>query len=192
MRRAAIGLTAIMASLSLAFVFAGPEESGTGATYRVDHTHSSVIFAIKHMNVANFYGRFNEIEGTFTDAGDKSEFEIRVPTASIDTNSEGRDKHLKSPEFFNVEQYPEMTFKSTRIRMGGEKWEVDGDLTMLGKMKPIRATITRTGAGKGMRCEERCGYEAKFAIKRSEFGMTVTEGLGDDVRLVVSLEGVKQ
>lgn len=193
MRRAAIGLTALVASLSLAFVFAAPDDSGTGATYRVDSGHSSVVFAIRHLNVANFYGRFNEIEGTFTDAGEKSEFDIRVPTASIDTNSEGRDRHLKSPEFFNVEQHPEMTFKSTSMRMNGSKWEVEGDLTMLGKTKPIRATLTRVGAGKGMRGEERCGYEAKFAIKRSDFGMTaMLEGLGDEVRLVISLEGVKQ
>lgn len=191
MKRAALAIGLLLACTTIPLVIAATDTTAS-ATYRVDHTHSSVIFAIKHMNVANFYGRFNEIEGTFT-VGDNGAFDIKVPTASIDTNSEGRDKHLKSPEFFNVEQHAEMQFKSRTVRAAGDKLEVEGDLTLLGKTQPLRVTLNKTGEGKGPRGEERCGFETEFTIKRSDFGMTaMMNGLGDEVRLIISVEGVKQ
>jgi polyisoprenoid-binding protein YceI len=173
-----------------------PAASVSG-TYQVDGVHSSNVFRIKHLNVAFFYGRFNEMEGTFVlDEADPSKctFDVRLKTASIDTNHEGRDKHLRSPEFFDVEKNPEIAFKSTKVsRSADGKLSVTGDLTLRGVTKPMTAAVELTGAGKGMRGEFRAGFETTLTLQRSEFGMTaLLNGLSDEVRITVSAEGVKQ
>jgi len=170
--------------------------SGTGE-YRIDSVHSSNYFCIRHLNVANFYGRFNEVTGTFIldDAEPaRCAFDVTIRAASLDTNHPERDKHLKSAEFFDVEQYPEIRFRSTRVRREEHgQLAVLGDLTLRGVTRPVTATVTLTGAGPGMRGEPRAGFEATLAIKRSEFGMTALVGpLGDEVRITVSVEGIRE
>src|SRR5690606_12310475 len=99
----------------------------------------SVIYRIKHMDVAYHYGRFNEFAGTFllnADSPADSSVEITIQTASIDSGNEGRDKHLRSPDFFNVEQFPTATFSSTSVRKTGDTtYEVTGDFTLNGTTK---------------------------------------------------------
>jgi len=177
------------------------QESGTAtpsaAIYDVDPVHSSVIFRIKHLSVAYFYGRFNEVAGTFAfDDRDPahSTFDLQVKVASIDTNNADRDKHLKSAEFFDLERYPLITFKSRSARKTGENTlEVRGDLTLRGVTRALTVTVERSGCGAGMRGEQRCGWETTFEIRRSEFGMTALLGpVGDEVRLLVSVEGVRR
>lgn len=169
--------------------------SYTGA-FEVDGVHSSNVFRIKHMDVSNFYGRFNQIEGTFTlDDVDptRAAFDIKLKTASIDTGNEARDKHLKSSDYFDAEKYPEITFKSRSVKKtDAGALEVAGDLTLRGVTKPLTATVELTGVGKGFRGGVICGWETTFTVKRSDFGVGKPEGLGDEVRITISVEGVKK
>ncbi len=169
----------------------------TSGTYKVDPVHSSNVFRIKHLNVANFYGRFNEVEGTFvldeTDPA-KCSFDVRLKSASIDTHNEDRDKDLRSEKFFDAEKNPQIAFKSTGVtRSADNQLAVTGDLTLHGVTKSIAVKVELTGAGPGMRGEFRAGFETTFTVRRSEFGMTaLLNGLSDDVQITVSVEGVKQ
>jgi polyisoprenoid-binding protein YceI len=178
----------------LAVVFALPARAAD--TFKVDPVHSSVVFGISHLGVTNFYGRFNEISGTVAfDAKDpsKSSVDVTVPVESVDTHNAKRDQHLKSPDFFNVKQFPTMTFKSTKVEGSGNTFNVTGDFTLHGVTKPLTVVFKKGAEGKGMEGEIRGGGEARFTIKRSDFGMTFMQGgLGDEVSVILSIEGVKQ
>lgn len=164
--------------------------------YKVDPIHSSIVFSTKHFGVTDFYGRFNEIAGTVTfDAADptKSSVELSVPIESIDTHNDKRNQHLKSPDFFNAKQFPALTFKSTKIEGSGNTYKVTGDLTVHGVTKPVSIEFKRGPDGKGGQGETRGGGETQFTIKRSDYDMKFMTGpVGDDVNIIVSLEGVKQ
>lgn len=172
--------------------------SSADPAFKVDAVHSSVVFRVKHMNAAYFYGRFNKVEGSFLlDAANPSasSLTVTIPTDSIDTNNGGRDKHLKSQDFFSVAEHPTITFTGRKFEKGAEEngeisYTVTGDLTLLGKTKEVTATVRQTGQGPG-RSGEVGGIEAKFTIKRSDFGMNfmVGKGLGDEVTVMAGLEG---
>ncbi len=175
----------------------GAGSSKAESTYGVDNAHSSVIFRIKHINVSYVYGRFNEISGGFVldeADGSKSTLNIEIKTNSIDTNSPDRDKHLKSPDFFNVKQFPTSTFKSTSIKtVSAGKFEVTGDLTINGVTKPVTFTLTKSGEGDSPFKDHRLGFETNFTIKRSDFGIKfMPELLEDNVWLLISVEGVRK
>jgi polyisoprenoid-binding protein YceI len=164
-------------------------------TFKGDPVHSFVIFRIKHLNASYSYGRFNATEGQFTlDANDptKSSFNFTVKADSLDTGNAQRDGHLKSPDFLNTKQYPTISFKSTAAKkVADNKLEVTGDLSLHGVTKSITVPIELTGTGE-MRGKVVAGIEAVFEIKRTDFDMNKMVGMvGDDVRLVVSLEGTK-
>lgn len=166
-------------------------------TYTVDPVHSSLIFRIKHANVGYFYGRINDPAGTFTlDAADasKSAFEFTVAVNNIDTHNDKRDAHLKSPDFFNEKQYPTIAFKSTSVKKAAEnKLEVTGDLTLHGVTKSIVVPVEVVGIGEFPKGTGRAGIEAVFSIKTSDFQIKGMPGaLGEEVRLMVGLEGVKK
>lgn len=187
-----IKLTFIGIFCSLAFAL-----SAHGAdTYKVDPVHSSVVFSIKHNGVTNFYGAFKEISGAVTfDAADpsKSTVELTVPVESLDTRSDKRDQHLKSPDFFNAKQFPAITFKSNKIEGSGESYKISGDLTIHGVTKPITVDFKRGPDGQGGGGKTVGGGEARFTIKRSDYDMKFMTGpLGDDVNIILSLEGAKQ
>ena len=158
---------------------------------------SSALFRIKHLDAAYFYGRFNEITGTFKVDDqdlDKSYVRIEIPTESVDSNNEARDKHLKSQDFFSAKEFPTITFKSTKIeKVGDDSYKVTGELTFRGVTKTITFGAQHTGTGEvNPRFGLRSGYEATLEIKRSEFGVKYgLEGsvLADAVRLIVALEG---
>ena len=167
-------------------------------SYKVDPVHSSNAFRIKHANAAYFHGRFNETAGSFTlDSADPTQasFNVEISAASVDTNNEKRDGHLKSADFFNVKQYPAITFKSTSVEKGeGENTlAVTGDLTMHGVTKSVTIPVQLTGTGEFPQGVHRAGVEATFEVKMSDFGIKGMPGaLSDEVRVVVSLEGVKE
>jgi polyisoprenoid-binding protein YceI len=166
-------------------------------TYKVDPVHSAVIFRIKHLNVSYSYGRFNDPQGTFVFDDDEPascSFDIKVRTRDVDTNNAERDKHLRGEVFFDVKQFPYITFKSTQVTKSGEDtYKVAGDMTFHGVTRPITVEVQRTGAGPDPWGTYRSGFETVFTIKRSDFGMdAMLETLGDEVRLFVSLEGVRQ
>lgn len=165
-------------------------------TYKVDPVHSSLLFGIMHLGITNVYGRFNDVSGEMVfDKEDpsKSSINLAVKVESIDTHEPKRDQHLKSPDFFNVKQFPTMTFKSTKVEANGDDYKITGDFTLRGVTKPITVDFKKGAEAKGMQGEIRTGGEARFMIKRSDFGMNfMPEAVGDEVKILVSLEGIKQ
>jgi polyisoprenoid-binding protein YceI len=165
-------------------------------TFKIDPVHSSVVFSVMHLGVTNFYGRFNDVSGTIVfDKADpsKSSVEVSVPVESVDTHYEKRNQHLKSPDFFNAKQFPVMTFKSNKVEASGDTYKVSGDLTLHGVTKPLTVEFKKGGEGKGMEGEIRGGGETRFTVKRSDFGMNFMQGVvGDEINIVLSVEGIKQ
>jgi polyisoprenoid-binding protein YceI len=171
-----------------------PAVAAAPEAFAVDNVHSSVIFRIKHNNVSYFYGRFNTFSGSFAIDGESTTLDITVDAASVDTANEGRDKHVKSQDFFSVKEFPTVTFKSASAKKGaGEAIEVAGNLTFHGVTKPVTVSVTPTGQGTGRGGATVAGFETTFTIKRSDFGMGgMTGSLGDDVTITVSLQGSRK
>jgi polyisoprenoid-binding protein YceI len=192
---AGIAFTAI--TLVGSFVAAQSGESTAQRVYKVDNVHSSALFRTGHLGASQLWGRFNSIDGDFTmnEGGATPLFiDMKVKTDSVDTNNASRDKHLRSPDFFNVKEYPEMTFKSTSSRKTGDnRYSVTGDFTMLGKTKPITVELETFGPVTNPRGgNQLAGFETIFDIKRSDYGMKygiMPDGAGDNVRVIVSIEG---
>ena len=121
-------------------------------TYKLDPAHTSIVFRVKHLGVSYVFGRFNGPTGSFVfdeSSPSKNAIEMQAETKNIDTAVEKRDTHLKSPDFFNAGEYPLVSFKSKSVKKSGETaYEVSGDLTLLGKTRPITVEVHATGAGK--------------------------------------------
>jgi polyisoprenoid-binding protein YceI len=189
-----------MAYLSVLALGAGSVQSVSAqpVTYQVDPVHSFVLFRVKHMNTAYAYGRFNSFSGTIVvneQDPSKSSVEFEIDANSIDTGNSQRDDHLRSPDFFNVRQYPKITFKSTSIRrINANTFEVKGNLTMRGTTRPLTVRVTYVGKGRNPRGQEIIGFETTFTIKRSEFGVSygLNGGLSDEVRVTIAVEAVRQ
>ena len=180
------GLLVILSSLAYA-----------AETYKLDPEHTSIVFRVKHLGVAYVYGRFNGPTGSFVfneSSPSKSAIEMQADTKNVDTAVEKRDTHLKSPDFFNAEKYPLVSFKSKSVKkLDDTTYEVSGDLTLLGKTRPIVVKANATGAGKDPWGNFRRGFETSFSIKRSDFGMDfMMGGVSDEVNLTVSVEGIRQ
>jgi polyisoprenoid-binding protein YceI len=167
------------------------------SSYDIDTAHSTVLFKIRHLGVADFYGRFNGVSGTFTfDPAEptKGSIDISVKADSVDTDNEKRDQHLMSPDFFNAKQFPVITFKSESVKkVGDKKFEVTGTLNLHGVSKKVTAAVDYIGAGDDPWGGYRAGFEARVSIKRSDFGITfMPGGLGENVDLIVALEGKRK
>lgn len=198
---AVVGL-ALVGAAGLAMANSG-SRSGTVATetakageYAIDAVHSTVIFRVKHNQAAYNYGRFNGIDGVvnYDEASGVTGIKVEVDTNTVDTANKDRDNHLRSPDFFNAKQFPKITFKSTSVKKASEHaYEVAGEFTLNGVTKPLTVTLEHTGNGKTMQGGEVAGFETTFTIIRSEYGMTkYLPGVGDEVRLTVGIEAVKQ
>jgi polyisoprenoid-binding protein YceI len=171
--------------------------SSAAETYTVDPVHSVILFKIDHLGVSHAYGMFREFEGevTFDEENPAdSKITLTVQTDSVFTNNEKRDEHLRSTDFFNVQEFPVATFESTEVSSAGDGvYQVTGDLMLLGESKPVTLEFQEIGTGPGMQGETRRGGEGSLTFKRSDFGMSkyVEEGvLGDDTTLIIALEGI--
>jgi polyisoprenoid-binding protein YceI len=166
-----------------------PESVRADQTYLVDPVHSAVLFSVQHQGAAFVHGRFNAFTADLRidrDHPEKSSIEFTVKTASVDTGVAKRDQHLKSPDFFNVRQFPVITFKSTKVRpLGADGAEVDGKLTLNGIVRMVTARVRLTGKNDaGL-----VGFDADLTIHRSDFGMKfMLPMVGDPVIIRVSLE----
>lgn len=195
MRRALVvgGVLALVGAAGFVGGMGAPraETPAAPGAWGVDPVHSSMVFRIKHMNTAYFYGTFNNVTGTinFDEAKpEASSLDLTVQIESVETHAEPRNKHLKSKDFFNAAEYPTATFKSTSWKGSGNSFDVTGDMTLHGVTKPVTIKLEKTGQGKGQRGEI-VGFESNFTIKRSDFGITfMPDGLGDEVKVMVGLE----
>jgi polyisoprenoid-binding protein YceI len=163
-------------------------------TYDIDTGHSAVIFGAHHFNAGYTYGRFNEFSGSFNwdKAPEKITAELVIPVASIDSNSEKRDKHLRSPDYFSADEFPEITFKVSGCKGGENKvYQCTGALTLHGVTKDISIDVEHTGEGSDPWGGYRLGLHSTFEVDMSAFGMT-PKGLGKQVKMVVSIEGKKK
>jgi len=171
--------------------------SAAAETYRVDPAHSFAVFKIRHLGISYIIGGFSDISGMFV-ANRKnpvqSSVEIIIQTASIGTYVQKRDEHLRGTDFFHVEKYPTMRFRSKKIiKLDDTHSEVTGDFTMLGVTKPITITATLIGEGEDPWGGYRMGMESVFKIKRSDYGMTKLIPLaGDEVQISLIIEAVKK
>lgn len=187
----------VVAALLAAFLFhAAPARA---ADYTLDAAHAAATFQISHLGFSKTHGSFTDIAGAFsfdTAKPEESTVEVTIQAMSIDTANEGRDKHLRSEDFFDVAKFPTLSFKSTAWKKTADKaFDVTGDFTLHGVSKSITVPVTLLGVGKGMKGEERAGFSAEFKIKRSDFGMDKMLGdslIGDEVSIEVSFEGVKK
>ncbi|MCA8972438.1 MAG: YceI family protein, partial [Planctomycetes bacterium] len=168
----------------------------TGTTFAVDAMHSSVLFRVSHLKAGVFWGRFNDIKGTFKiDDNDLTDsfVKVTIPVESVDTNSKDRDKHLLGPDFFNAKEYPTISFESSKIERAGDKYRVHGTLELRGTKKDVVFDVMHNGTAKlSDRFGLRSGYEAIATIDRTDFGVSyMAEGgaLGSDVRIVIGVEG---
>ena len=188
-------ISLFMFIIGILVVFSWPAYAAE--TYKVDPAHSTIIFRVKHLGIAYVYGRFNGPSGSFVfdeSSPSKSAIEMQAETKNVDTAVEKRDNHLRSPDFFNAEEYPLVSFKSTAVKKLSENnYEVSGNLTLLGKTRPITVKVRATGAGKDPWGNFRRGFETSFSIKRSDYGMDfMIGGVSDEVDLWVSVEGIHQ
>lgn len=175
----------------------------TTTQWRVDPSHSHVEFAVKHLMISTVKGRFADIDGTVkADGGDwtRASIEVSIKAASIDTRDEKRDAHLRSADFFDVEPYPYITFRSSRIVAAGtDRYRVTGDLTIHGVTKPVTLDVTSEGQGRDPWGGERVGFSASTKIDRQDFGLNWNLALelggvvvGNDVKISLDLELVRQ
>jgi polyisoprenoid-binding protein YceI len=169
-------------------------------TYAIDPVHSHVGFKVKHL-FSNVTGRFNDFSGTIVGnpaTPEEARVNVEIRVASIDTKDGKRDTHLRSEEFFNVEQFPTIQFVSKRVsRTGEETAFVIGDLTLRGVTKEVILQTKFLGRGKGMTGRIHTGWEARTALKRSDFGLTWgkaiegTQLVGNDIEIELQIEAVE-
>jgi len=166
--------------------------------YALDPMHTFVVFKITDVGYAHVVGWFTAVAGELTfDPADvtKSTLNVRIKTASIDTHFAQRNKDLMSPDFLNVAEFPEMTFKSTSVeKTGDKKGKVTGELTLLGVTKPVSMDVTfnKIAPNPFNKDTPTAGFEAHTAIKRSDFGMKAEiPNIGDEIDISIDAQAPK-
>lgn len=188
----------------------GTTQQHTGSpatsTWALDPAHTVVEFSAKHMMITTVKGRFADVKGTITvDARtpDNSHVEAEIAAASIDTRTEQRDQHLKSADFLDVEKYPTITFRSTKVEGAyareGDKFKVTGDLTIRGKTIAVTLDCVYDGRGKDPWGGERVAFSAETRIDRREWGLMWNQALetggilvSNEVRINIEVQAVRQ
>ncbi len=170
----------------------------TTGSYDIDPKHSYIGFRVTHMGLAEVPGAFRDFSGSINYDGkdvSKSSVNFTAKVTSVDTGVAPRDTHLRTADFFEVEKYPEMTFKSTKIEKKGDKWEVTGDFTLKGVTKQITIPFTVNGMMKDAKGNVKMGISAQTMINRQEYGVKWgnklpdgTLALSDMVKIDLQLE----
>ena len=192
MTRRAVALAAVLAA----------SPSFAAETFVIDKGHSEVGFQIRHM-MAKVRGRFTDFDGKIVADRAKPEassVELTIQATSIDTANPNRDKDLRSADFFDVEKYPTITFKSTSIKAKGkDAYDVTGTLTMRGVSKEVTLPVAFLGIRKNMRGQDAAGFETAVTLNRKDFGITWNKALdaggvllGDEVYVSINLETRKE
>ena len=169
-------------------------------TYTIDSAHSSIEFAVRHMMISTVKGTFGDVSGSLTlpEAGAPS-VEAIIKAASIDTRNEMRDNHLRSADFFDAEQFPELRFVSTAAKRTSDGYSLTGDLTIKGVTRPITLAVTEEGAGVDPWGNQKVGYAATGKFNRGDFGLNWNAALetggvlvSDEVKVSLDVQLVKQ
>ncbi|MFQ6398159.1 YceI family protein [Nocardia sp. KC 131] len=168
----------------------------TTGTWAIDAAHSTLGFSVRHLMVSKIRGRFADFSGKLVineDGTAQADAEIRV--ASVTTDNEQRDGHLRTADFFHAEDFPVATFSSTGFRVNGDDFVVDGNFTIRGVTKPVTLDVEFLGVNPGMGNGPVAGFEAKTVINRRDFGITIDMPLpdggaviGDKITLTLEIE----
>ena len=168
-------------------------------TWTVDRVHSTVEFHVKHLGISTVKGQFTDFEGTLEVTPDGARAYGTVKVQSVDTREPQRDAHLRSADFFDVDQYPEISFQSTEIRSTDEdEFQITGDLTIHGVTQRVTLDATLEGSGADMNDNQRVGISAATQIKRSDYEMKFNAALGsgnmvvsDKVKILLDISAVR-
>lgn len=160
-------------------------------------SHAFIQFRIPHLGFSWLYGRFNEFEGEFTfdpENANNSSVQVTVQTASIDSNHERRDDHLRNDDFLTVDEYPVAEFKSTAFKPAGDgAYTLEGDLTFMGKTRPISIDVTEVGAGEDPWGGYRRGFQGTTSLTLADWGIDYDLGpSAREVELTLAIEGIRQ
>jgi polyisoprenoid-binding protein YceI len=176
--------------------------TNTVRRWQIDPKHSLVEFSVRHLTITTARGRFAKVSGLIVeDAADLSRscVAVEIEVASVDTGEAQRDAHLKSPDFFDAERYPTITFKSIRVIPGpDDRFQVEGALTIRGVTRPVTLEVERGGTVTNPSGAEVVGFSAETRINRRNFGMTFNMALeaggmavGEQVRIRLEIEALK-
>jgi polyisoprenoid-binding protein YceI len=174
----------------------------TARTYAIDKAHSEVTFQVRHL-LTKVRGRFSDFTGTLRfdeEHPEQSSVELTIGAATVDTNNADRDQHLRSDDFFAVDRYPTITFRSSRIvRTDLDRYDVTGMLTVRGVAKEVTLPVSYLGTAGDPWGNARAGFETDLTINRKDFGLTWNAALetggflvGDEVRISLSIQAIAQ
>ncbi|HLU57538.1 MAG TPA: YceI family protein [Pseudonocardia sp.] len=168
-------------------------------TWDIDKDHSDVSFTVRHMMVSKVRGHFREFSGEIVTAENLTDSSVtaKIDARSIDTNNQQRDDHIRSADFFDVENHPEWTFRSTGLRVSDDGLALDGELTIKGVTRPVTLALEINGFGKDAWGGTRAGFSASTTIDRNDFGVDIKMPLdgggavvGDKVNVNLEIEAV--
>ena len=166
------------------------------ADYRIDPAHSFVTFRIQHLGYSWLHGQFRDISGRFSYDSDNPEansITVRIDPASLDTNHEERDKHLRSADFLDVTNFKEARFESLQYTGTDAEGIMEGNLTLHGVTRLIKIKVTKVGEGKDPWQGYRAGFHGIFILTRSDFGMNYNLGRDSEtVEIELNIEGIRQ
>ena len=170
--------------------------------YAIDPAHSTVEFIGRHLMITKVRGRFPDVSGTITvdEVPERSHVEVEIQVASIDTGNDQRDEHLRSPDFFHVEQHPTISFRSTKVEPGKSgTWAVTGDLTVRDVTRPVTLDVEFEGANASPMGDQRVAFSASTEVDREDWGLTWNVALetggvlvGKKVRIELNVQAIKQ
>ncbi|MCI2419604.1 YceI family protein [Saccharopolyspora sp. K220] len=170
--------------------------------WRIDPVHSSILVTAKHLGISSIHGRFNEFSGEVRIGNpvESSTVSVQITAASIDTANGMRDDHLRSKDFLDVEQFPEITFRSTGLRpRGGDRWDLDGELTLCGMTRPVRLDTRFAGVGPDPWGGTRASATATTQLRREDFAITFNQALqtgiaaiGTTLKVEIDIQTVRE
>ena len=196
-------MTRRLGALAMAggLLMSGPAAQAEPARFRLDPEHTSITFFVHHLGYADLAGMFLESEGSFTydeETRELGDLQVTVQTASIFTDHEARDEHLRSADFLNVQEYPLMTFVATRaVPLDENRGRIEGELTLLGVTRPMtfEATLNKSAPYPFGDQHHAIGIDARGSLRRSDFGMTYgveNDWVGDEIEIVLGFEAIRE
>lgn len=192
----AMRLSYLFTRIALGALFALGVSVAAADTYKIDPIHSEVSFKVRHLGLSKVSGRFTRFQGVIRLDEARlaaSSVEVNIESASINTDNEARDKHLRNADFFDVDKFPFLSFRSVAVReVAKGKLEVTGDFTMHGVTRRIVIPMTALGGARGPSNDYRIGFEGTLTLNRSDYGIKGYPGvIGEEVAIALEIEAVR-